>query len=107
MSNYFKFIDTQKLDDSIKSERFPFNEKLFWDCPIENIDLKKNKRFVIERVLVRGFTNDFYLLQKIYTVEEIREALRKSRELDPKTIQFCSWYFKIPQSEMHVSSFYH
>lgn len=107
MNNYFRFIDTAKLDERIKSERFPFSEKLFWDSPIENIDIKKNQRYVIERVLTRGFTDDFYMLQKIYSTEEIKDALRNSKELDPKTVHFSSWYFKLPKNEMHVSSFYH
>ena len=107
MNNYFRFIDTKMLDERIKSEKLPFNKMLFWDHPIENIDLKKNQRYIIERVLTRGFTDDFYMLIKIFSAGEIRDALRKSKELDPKTIHFCSWYFDIPITEMHVSSFYH
>ena len=107
MNKYFKFIDTKTLDDRVRTGRFPFNEQIFWDFPAESIDLKKNRHFVIERVLMRGFTDDFYLLQKVYTINEIQESLRKCKELDPKTVHFCSWYFNIPQSEMHVSSFYY
>lgn len=106
MSIYFDLIDTKSLDEKIKSGVFPFTRNLFWDNSIENIDLKKNQRYVIERVLTRGFTADFYILLKIYTAGEIKDALRKSKELDPKTLQFCSEYFNINKSEMHVSSFY-
>lgn len=106
MSTYFEFIDTNTLDEKIKSGVFPFTRNLFWDSTIENIDLKKNQRYVIERVLTRGFTADFYIILKIYTADEIKDALRKSKELDPKTLQFCSEYFKINKNEMHVSSFY-
>jgi len=78
----------------------------FWDAEIGSIDLTANARYVIERVLTRGTLEDFYLLVDIYTQDQIRNALRKSKELDPKTVHFCSRYFNIPQSEMHVSSFY-
>ena len=107
MNSYLKYIDTASLDERIKTERFPFSQNLFWDYPLENIDLKTHQRYVIERVLTRGFTNDFYMLQKIYSLTEIQTALRKSKELDPKTAHFCSWYFNIPRHELHVSSFYH
>jgi len=103
---YFRFINTQQLDKKIESGVFPFSKNLFWDVPLENIDVKKNQRYVIERVLMRGFTQDFYLLLKLYTTEEIKAALRKSRELDAKTLNFCSLYFNLPKSEMNVSSFY-
>lgn len=87
-------------------EAFPFSKNIFWDCDSADIDLQKNKRYVIERVLTRGQINDFKALLKLYTSEEIKSAILKSRELDPKTAHFCSWYFKIPESEIHVSSFY-
>ena len=107
MFNYFSLINTKELDEKIASGNFPFRQHLFWDTPIENISIENNKRYIVERVLTRGFLEDVYVLTKIYAVDEIREALRKSKELDPKTINFCSNYFNIPKSEMHVSSFYY
>lgn len=106
MNSYFDFLDIDMLDEKIKSGTFPFNRNLFWDCDTTSIDLKKNQRYVIERVLTRGFTEDFYMLLKIYSTDEIKDALRKSKELDSKTINFCSIFFNISKSEMNVSSFY-
>ncbi|MEO8085348.1 MAG: hypothetical protein ABI763_00935 [Bacteroidota bacterium] len=106
MSYYFKFIDIEKIDRKIASSPFPFSSNLFWDATAEDIDLKKNQRYVIERVLTRGFTEDFYMLLKIYSNEEIKTSLRKSKELDAKTANFCSYYFNLPINEIHVSSFY-
>lgn len=90
----------------MSSGDFPFSQYLFWDTPVEGIDLKINKRYMIERILTRGFLEDFYLLTKLYSNEEIISALKKSKEPDPKTVNFCSHYFNISKSEMHVSSFY-
>ncbi len=106
MNSYFSFIDTKALDQKIRSGEFPFSQKLFWDTSIEKIDLRKNQRYIIERVVTRGFLEDFYMLLQLYTTNEIKEGLRKSRELDPKTIHFCSHYFNIPKQELHASSFY-
>jgi hypothetical protein len=106
MNQYFKFIDTKILDQKLTLDEFPFSQYLFWDTPVESIDKKRNKRYIVERVVTRGFLQDFYLLTKMYSAEEIKEALRKSKELDPKTVNFCSYYFNLPKSEMHVSSFY-
>jgi hypothetical protein len=107
MNSYFNFIDTAALDKKIQSGEFPFSQNLFWDTAVENIDLKKNQRYVIERVLTRGFLQDFYILLQLYTTKELKEAIIKSKELDAKTINFCSNYFNIPKPEMHASSFYH
>lgn len=85
---------------------FPFSKNLFWDVSPETIDLTTHKRFVIERVLTRGNLVDFELLLKLYSNDEIRFGIKKSKELDPKTKHFCSWYFEIPLNEIHASSFY-
>jgi putative IMPACT (imprinted ancient) family translation regulator len=42
----------------------------------------------------------------LYSKEEIRAALKESKELDPKTRHFCSWYFDIPENELQASYFY-
>ena len=107
MIDYFQYTDKKTLDQKIANGIFPFNKNLFWDADVENIDMQKHKRYITERVLTRGFTDDVYALIQIYSVNEIKESLRKSKELDPKTIHFCSWYFNLDKSEMHVSSFYH
>jgi hypothetical protein len=106
MVNYFNFLDTQKLEGKLYSGEFPFSQYLFWDTAVEKIDIKKNTRYIVERVLTRGFLEDFYLLTRIYSKDEIVAALKKSKELDSKTVDFCSYYFDLPKSEMHVSSFY-
>ena len=74
MNQYFKFIDTKNLDEKLALDEFPFSQYLFWDTPISSIDLKKNKRYIVERVVTRGFLQDFYLLTKMYSTEEIKEA---------------------------------
>lgn len=107
MNSYFKMIDTVRLDKKIKSGEFPFSQNLFWETAIARIEMQRHRRYIIERVLTRGMLEDFYIMTHIYSIEEIREVLRKSKELDPKTIQFCSRYFNIPKNEMNVSSFYH
>jgi hypothetical protein len=77
MNNYFSFIDTQLLDQKLKPGQFPFSRYLFWDATIETIDIKLHKTYIIERVLLKGFLSDFYFLLKLYTHDEIVEALKK------------------------------
>jgi hypothetical protein len=107
MNSYFNFLNTKALDKKLADGVFPFSQHLFWDTPVQNINLQQHKRYVIERVLTRGFLEDFYLLLQIYSHEEIKEAVVKSKELDPKTAHFCSNYFEIPKEQIHVSSFYY
>lgn len=105
MHHYFDRIDTAALDVKLKENQFPFSKYLFWDAAIETISISKNSTYIIERVLTRGKLEDFYLLLKIYSGEQIKSAINKSKVLDSKTVSFCSQYFNLPKSAIHVSSF--
>jgi hypothetical protein len=106
MSIYFQYLPKEVLTRKIKKGDFPFSQFLFWDTSIEKIEPEKHKNYIIERVLSRGLLQDFYFLLQLYTTEEITIAVKKSKILDPKTINFCSIYFKIPITDLHASSFY-
>lgn len=106
MVNYFKYLPADVTAKKVKRGDFPFSQFLFWDTPVEKIDPEKHKNFIIERVITRGWLQDFYFLIQLYSREEIQAAVKKSKVLDPKTVHFCSHYFNIPLKEMHASSFY-
>lgn len=86
---------------------FPFSKTLFWDINITEIDLLKNKDFIIERVLVRGGMNDVKKMTSLYTNTELISAIKKSKGLDKITHNFCANYFNIPKTAMHAPSQYY
>ncbi len=106
MNSYFDLIDTNGLDSAWDEHKFPFSKYLFWDASLDTIDINLHKKFIVERVVTRGFLQDLYLLQKLYSNSEISDALKKSRVLDRKTANFCSFYFNIPLNELYVSPYY-
>ena len=103
---FFNSIDKKKVTQKLASGGFPFSPNLFWDTAVEKLDIKKNKRPIIERVITRGILEDFYILLQLYSGEDIIEAIRHSRILDNKTANFCSLIFNIPKSSIHVSPYY-
>lgn len=106
MNSFFKHLPKHVLENKIKRGDFPFSQYLFWDTSVENIDPIQNRNYIIERVLSRGSLEDFYYLIHLYTNDEIRTAIKNSKVLDKKTVNFCSHYFKIPLNKLHASSFY-
>jgi hypothetical protein len=103
---YFQYLTDEQRDRIITTEEFPFAQKLFWDADIKTIDAEKHKNFIVERVMQRGLLHDFYWLLKLYTETEITSALKKSKSLDKKTINFCSIFFEIPLNDLNASSYY-
>ena len=83
------------------------SKSLFWDVNPEKLDWQKNSCFIIERVLVRGGMTDVKTIMKFYTKAQIIEAIKKCRDLDEVTHNFCANYFNIPKAEMHAPSQYY
>ncbi len=106
MNSYFKYLPEEIFNKKIDKRVFPFSQYLFWDYPIESVDIEKHKYFIIERVLSRGLLQDFYMLLQLYSKKEISEAIKKSKVFDDKLRNFCSHYFEIPLNEINASSFY-
>jgi hypothetical protein len=106
MTSFFKYLPESVLTKKVEQGEFPFSQYLFWDTSLEKIDIIKHKNYIVERVLSRGTLKDFYFLLQLYTNEEITIAVKSSKVLDKKTINFCSHYFGIPLNELHASSYY-
>ena len=64
------------------------SKHLFWDTPITNIDLQKNKGFIVQRVMEYGLMNDWNLIKKWYGINEIGRVATQFRTLDPKALAF-------------------
>lgn len=74
-----------------------FRKELFWDVKLESIDIEKNARYIIERVLSRGKLTDWDQLKKLYTQQEITEHMVNIRSMDIRLLTFCSRVFNIPK----------
>ena len=70
-------------------------KSLFWDVDPSTIDLDKNARYVIERVLDFGNDAEVRWMWNMYPQERIREVLTHSRVLHPQTRAL--WNELIPQ----------
>jgi hypothetical protein len=42
----------------LETGQFPFSKYLFWDTSLDMIDIKLHKKFIVERVLAKGFLKD-------------------------------------------------
>jgi hypothetical protein len=73
-----------------------FSRHLFWDVDISTIDLEKHKEYVVQRVLEYGLLKDFILLNKIFSLEQIKDIATKLRSLDDRTLNFIAVITKTP-----------
>jgi hypothetical protein len=80
---------------------------LFWDVNPEQLDWEKNTQLIIERTLQRGVTKEVDTIFSIYTLQQIKEAILKSKTLDKKTANYFSIKLNIPLSSIHVAPEYY
>lgn len=61
---------------------------LFWDAEPERIDVKRQYRYILERVLELGDLGAFQWIQKLYPTRWIIEICASSRKISPKSKAF-------------------
>lgn len=78
----------------------PLTKKsLFWDTDTSTIDMDKNKRYIIERILKFGDFDDYHWMRNVYSVEDIKNVILEERsDLDPKSISLWCNVFGIKES---------
>jgi len=81
-----------KKDASVIPERF---KALFWDTSLDRIHIRRNARYIIERVLEFGDIDALEWLQKVYPSQTIIDTLYSSRNISEKSRMFWLLWFGV------------
>ena len=73
-------------------ERF---RTLFWDTHLKNIHIKRNARYIIERILEFGNVGALNWLQRVYTVQNIIDVLCTGRGVSDRSRTFWELWFGV------------
>ena len=90
------------MDVDIKNS---LSKSLFWDVNIEDVDVQIHSLFIVERVLTRGTLDDFRALKNYYGIEKLKALIVEIKNLDERTLSFCSAYFSIPKTQFRCYNF--
>jgi hypothetical protein len=77
-----------------------FLKRCFWDVEFKDLDVEKDSKFIIERVIEEGDIKSVRWLLKKYHLRTIRGLVKKSRGLSKKTANFWAVYFNIPKEDV-------
>lgn len=86
-----RLMDTQKESSSIPARL----HSLFWDTSLEKIHLKRNARYIIERLLEFGDMFALEWLQRAYPTRTIIDVIFLSRNLTEKSRNFWMLWFGV------------
>lgn len=67
-----------------------FSKHLFWDVNQEKLDMDKNKKLIIQRVLEYGLYEDWQKIYDYYGIDEISQVAGSLRSLDIRAASFVS-----------------
>ena len=73
---------------SVDEIKFSFSPNLFWDIDIDSLDLDKNKRYVIQRVLEYGTLSDWMIIKSFYGINTISKEMQQVRTLEKTALSF-------------------
>lgn len=69
---------------------------LFWDVDVNELDERKHRRFIIQRVLERGTLSDWQNAKVLFSLPIIIEEAQKMRSLEPKSLAFVACIGDVP-----------
>ena len=87
-----------EIKKTTRNPKHIFNPALFWDA--DKISIHKHSGYIIARILNFGTPEDLKALRDIYSNNEIKDVVKKSRELLPLSANFWAIYFNIPKEEV-------
>jgi hypothetical protein len=72
------------------------NPNLLWEYDISTIDYHEMRHVVVQRVIERGWPQDWYFLLNFYGIEQIKSIITELPYLNDKDMNFVSNQFSIP-----------
>jgi len=82
-----------------------FSKHLFWDVKRENMDMDKNRSYIIWQVLEYGKLSDWKLIKEYYGVSKIAETAMNFRSLEKKALSFISLLSGISKDKFRCYSY--
>jgi len=76
------------------------NPSLLWEYDMSHFDFQQMREVVVQRVVERGWPEDWYAALNMYGVEGMKSAIKLLPYLNDKDMNFVSLLFEIPLSEM-------
>jgi len=83
-------------------EKIPESVKvLLWDVEVNKLDIRRHKRFIIERIIKYGNEKDVKWMLETYSLKEIGEVVKKSKNIDRKSANYWALRLNIPREEVY------
>jgi hypothetical protein len=88
--------------NKVKQQAIAIPKHLLWDMDLENFDLQKNKKIVVQRVIEDGLPEDYDTVFSLYGgVAGVREIIKQIHHFRyPQDIAFVCVAFNLKKEEL-------
>ncbi len=76
------------------------NPKLLWEYDLSDFDYQDMRNVVVERVIERGWPDDFYAILNLYGEQGVKEAIKQIPTLNNVDMNFVKVVFNIPLNKL-------
>jgi hypothetical protein len=85
-----------------KQQDLSIPKRLLWDMDLDNFDLKKNKKLVVQRVIEDGLPEDYHLIFSLYGgIEGVRKIIKQIHHFRyAQDITFVCIVFDLKKEEL-------
>jgi len=87
--------------EPIQAQKLLLNltKEVFWNCDISKFDYKKDKNYIIKRIIEAGLENDEIIMWKLYDYKEIKNIALNMENLRKDIITYMSFVLKVKEKE--------
>jgi hypothetical protein len=76
------------------------NTALFWEYNLDAFDFNEQIDLVVQRVIERGVSEDFYAMYNLYGKEKVNDAIRKIPLFSQRDMEFIQVVLGVPYTEL-------
>jgi len=76
------------------------NPSLLWEYDLTDFDYQDMRKVVVQRVIERGWPDDFYAIFNLYGEDGVIEAIKQIKSMNRKDMNFVSVVFHIPLNQL-------
>jgi hypothetical protein len=88
-----------ELNYSNNNILFRFSPHIFWNCDVKKLDVQKDKKIIIERIIEYGSESDEMLMWKIYNYNTIKKIAVNDVNLNREKLMYMSVIFNIKEKK--------
>jgi hypothetical protein len=89
-------------ENEVRQQDRTIPKRLLWDMDLENFDLQKNKKLVVQRVIEDGLPEDYPTIFSLYGgIQKVRDIVKQIHHFRyPQDIAFVCIAFDLKKEEL-------